>query len=317
MAKYLDDLVLTYSIMSNEPQFSYDEYERPVENTQLKVGLYKVFFSNVSYTTPENQTINYVINSDVKQLVDRSIGRLKDLNINVFQYDVTPLQFDTLNRLFQTMNTLFNVNIPECLSKCKKYSLDKYFGDPDRFGHDSPCNSYESLLDSKLLSKRWKETLTGWNVSYPIETCATSCESYDRSKQDLVRLFDNFFEKDQIDAFLLPARLHLPYVLNSTMNGIQSLVSLASLSGFSSLNVPVGYTTNSPTQSPDGLPVSIVLISKAENLMNAFKIAKAYEQTYGEVKLPHTTPRLFNTASYSPINFRLLIICLIFLISIL
>jgi Asp-tRNA(Asn)/Glu-tRNA(Gln) amidotransferase A subunit family amidase len=228
--------------------------------------------NNFTLSDPNDSSVSlsYWFDLPVKEETDKAIQKFKNLKMGVYEYTLDQLQMGQLLMTFKQV--VDNSHI--CMSACKKYSLDNYFGDTSRFEEDAPVKTFEKLFSSGLLSQFWKDDFSKSNVTNPYEHCTNKCINYDSFRVTFRNLIDQWFDKDNVDVILLPTRVQLPYVVNQPQpNSLPTFTSAACIAGYPALNMPLGYSSQDAT-APDGLPIGIVMFSKPERIINLFKIAK-------------------------------------------
>jgi Asp-tRNA(Asn)/Glu-tRNA(Gln) amidotransferase A subunit family amidase len=295
MSKYVNDLVLSYSIMSNNFSF-YEEYLKPNENKELKLGFVSNFFEpfNVSGSSG-GPIISYVLDPNVKTLLVDSIDKFKQVGVRLIE-----ITFDKskLEEVFQVSGPLFFYRM-SCSSACTKYSYNNYFNDSTRFASDAPYTSFDQLANSWLLSAKWSTYFNRSQTSTPNENCISKCKEYDSLKIQFINIVEQWFAQD-VDGLVMPTYSVLPEPINpsikrpnadSNINFITSIFNIATLTNLPALNVPIAYAKATSTR-PDGLPLGVTIISKPDKLMNVFRMAKLYENKFNLAKLPYTAPLL-------------------------
>lgn len=229
--------------------------------------------------------------------------------MSVYEYNMNQME---LGQILMTFKQVVD-NSHICMQACKKSSLNSYFGDAARFEEDAPVKTFETLFKSGLLSQFWRDDFSKSNVTNPIEYCANQCVNYDSFRATFKTLIDQWFDKNNVDVIILPTRVQLPYIVNQPQpNSLPTFTSAACISGYPALNVPVGYSSPD-ANAPDGLPIGIVMFSKPERITNLFKIAKSFENNYGVVKMPSSTPVIWDSSSsanYLKMQYLYLIGCI-------
>lgn len=281
-AKYINDLVLTYSIMANNPtiynEFSRTDNEKP---SDLRVSLVNIFFD----TFPP---INYYVDNEVKQIMTETVTRMKSLQLNVTTLDFSQEELGTTSEVILTLS---GVNSKNCLVGCTKQAYNKYFNNTDRFQSDAPCKKFDDLVKSPLLSDYWKEELNKSVVADADLECSQKCLIYDDYKRKYMKLIDTWFARYNADALAIPSSAILPYNSGTVNSNLTSFLIMATLANKLSFNVPVGYSKSTDT-APDGLPVGLLLIARTDRIIQTLKIAKLMENAKSFAKLPTKTPLL-------------------------
>jgi Asp-tRNA(Asn)/Glu-tRNA(Gln) amidotransferase A subunit family amidase len=282
MAKYLDDLVLAYSIMYNDSA-SYDGIMGVVDPSKLKIKSITNFWDSLNF-----QSINYAIDGELKPFFQNSLGIFKVLGMSVFDYSLTNDELAQLANLLKITKD----ESPNCMKKCLKFSYNRYFSDRDRFQSDAPYNSFDLLYTSPLLSPEWYNFFNNYSISNVITTqeCQLGCLMYDDAKSKLDTLVKSWFAGDY-DAIVMPSFTNLPPLLNTSPNSSVSMAVLSMITGNPFISIPAGYTSPSAS-APDGLPYSIGLLGTKDKIDRIFKIAKLFENINKVVKLPSSTPLL-------------------------
>ena len=281
LAKYLDDLVLAYSIMYNDSA-SYDAIMAPIDKTQLKVKSITNFWSNLNYSS-----IDYRIDAELIPLFQTALSSFKSLGINVTEQTLTSSDLDTLAPLLLTAKE----QTYPCITQCYKFSMNNYFGDAVRFQSDSPYHSYDTLYNSPLYSTFWTTFLGSFgvpNVTNPSQ-CSAACTNYDSNKISLVNLVNSWF--GDFDAIVMPTFSNIPNLIDNDPDYTITMAVLAMINGNPFLSIPAGFTKSS-AENPDGLPFGIGLMGRKDRMDKMFKIAKLFESKNSFVKLPYSTPLL-------------------------
>lgn len=219
----------------------------------------------------------------VYNLTTNTLNEFKNLGVNIHKYTFSQEEFDEVFRISGPLFQLRQI----CSGSCYKNSLNRYFSDSIRFETDSPYRSFEEFASSDLLYSDWKYRLMASNNS---ESCdPNSCNTYDRLKSQFNQIVQSWFNKDDVDALIMPTYGIKPIFLNEQITSIITNLNVATLSGIPALNVPAAYTE--PTkEEPDGLPVGVLLLTKPDRLKNTFKLAKILENSRKLSKLPYSTP---------------------------
>lgn len=285
MAKHVDDLVLAFTILATNRSFEYEDYLRPINSSQIRLGYSRILINSFKLAS---LNMAYYLEPGHKRLVDKSLIHLQELNFTLIELGLNLI--DIVDML-----TVVELNVYAsmftCLNSCRKNSTDAYFNNASRFATDAPYRNFEQFLNSPLLSGRWKSVLKVANVANASQTCESDCLVYDNFLNIFKRILSFWFESKSFDVFVLPAQLKSPYYVQKHSNYNDGIIYLfCTLSGYSCLNVPVGFTT--PSDNPDGLPVGVIFISKPENMLKLFQTARLFEQHYGIDKMPYSTPDL-------------------------
>lgn len=285
ITKNLEDLVLTYSILNDDPRY-FEEFKKEVNPSELKILVIKNFINSFDTVRP-----NYTFKFDpqVKKALDDTIAKFKELKVIVNEIELSKEDFEDF------MQKMDEMGKDTCVFTCAKYSANKYFSDPNRFESDAPFKSYADLLASPLLTQSWKDFFTQVNFDNPEQLCNQNCLKYDQLKQNLRDSILKNPKLPEFDSLFLAASAVLPFRHDQKFEGNEqsSLMSISSLTGFSALTFPAAYSTPS-SEYPDGLPMGMLLINKPDRLMSAFKLAKLIDQAKNLKKLPLSTPLLEN-----------------------
>ena len=289
LTKYIDDLVLTYSIMSNKKDI-YEKYLQE-DSSKINIGIVEAFWNNFNISYELFGDFTYKFDEQVYETLNNSVNNFAKLNYKIIDIKVNQTEFNELNQLsLQIIITgLYN-----CIDSCYKASVEKYLNDAERFQSDSPYNNYQEMLSSPLLSEFWHERFNRSNFPNPDETCRVECETHDLLRSRFVEYVNAWFSKSGADVLLFPTSLDLAFFINSTepLNNA-SPTFIAPYTGLPSLNIPVGFS-KPDKYAPDGLPIGLMMITQRDNLLSEFKLAKVYEKNYPiNSKLPELTPRLF------------------------
>ena len=295
LAKRIDDLVLTYSVMINDSSL-FDNYQVKAEPNSLKIRVMSNFFQSFVLPTPFGNA-SYNLNSLVREELLKSLNFLG----NIIQVNVSSFTFNSSD-LDQVSAALLPIlfNMAPCRLACTKSYMNKYFSDTSVFQSDAPYHSYNDLATSPILSKYWKPIFNSSNVNNPDQTCNETCKDYDAARVLFTNLVNSWL--DGFDALAIPSEIDLPYFHNATSGSfdIPSFIYLASYTGNPALSIPAGYIYPSDSLAKDGFPVGLLLVSRPITLINAFKIAKLYETHKVLTKLPSLTPLIGSSSSSRP-----------------
>lgn len=251
--------------------------------------------------------IAYNLHPDIKTSLDATIQTFRrDLNLKIAEFEYSLLTFTTIAAL-----TIQLTNHP-CFIACGKASYTNYFNDTTRFDIDSPYHSFDDLINNpKLLSNETLSYFEAINAdtetTSPDRKCQQTCITYDRIKQQLVQTMLNAPDLPDYDAFIVPSWTILPFfheeVYNISFEQLPYMVYLSAYPGFPSLNLPGSYSART-AESPDGLPIGMLLVAKPDRLLETLKIARLMEETLDLTKLPHNTPFLkpIKTNECKPVN---------------
>lgn len=294
MAKYLEDVVLTYSLITNDQSNMYEEFSRSIDDVHsLKLGYSKIFIDDFTVQVPRSdQLISHFINPYVKDSVQGALKRFESLGIQMVDVNLNYSQITDILADLQNISTQLYM----CIYGCKKHLINAYLSG---FESDAPYTSFSSLFKSPLLSDKWKVDFdTADMMGMDDESCGKNCAPFESYMKSFKSVFDQWLDSANLDAFLIPTRLDLPYLKYDGRNfsRVDSFdMQFCSFTGYACLNVPVDYAKVDSTD-PDGLPVGVILVARPNSLNQMLKIAKLYENAYPLVKLPYTTP-LFNASS--------------------
>lgn len=235
----------------------------------------------------------YLLEPEVKTALDSTIENLKKLKFNVvdFSYNIETW----IRILILTTQMAYDSN---CYSSCGRPNYDSYFNDTSRFDFDSPYHSFDELMrNPKLLSPTSFDYLNANDPNATDETCAQNCANQDRNKEELVKLFLDSPGVPYYDAMLVPTVTYLPFIhYNFNISAVGNLPNLCFFVGipqFAALAFPGAYSP-STSDSPDGLPIGMMLIIRPNKVISTLKIATLLEKSKNLVKLPQNTPIIRN-----------------------
>jgi hypothetical protein len=173
-------------------------------------------------------------------------------------------------------------------------SFQKYINDSERFQSDSPYKTYSDILLIPLLN-HWYERFNRSNFSNLDEKCRDECERHDSLRLKFNSYVNNWFIRTNVDLLILPTSLDLPFFINLTEPLINASPTFISpYTGLPSLNIPIGFS-QADKYAPDGLPICLMMITKNDDILSAFKLATFYEKNYSTNIiniLPRITPKL-------------------------
>lgn len=302
-AKYINDLVLAYSIMSDNSTI-YSEFSRRdnEKSSDLRVSVFNVFFDSFP-------PINYYLDSNVKSIMSDTLSRMKSIQLNITSFDLTQDELTNASQIILTQQS----GAKACLIGCTRQAYNSYFNNSNRFQYDAPYKSFDDLFKSPLLSLYWRDELNKSVNSNNVDLeCTQKCSLYDEYKAKYIKLIDSWFQRYNADALVIPNSAVLPYDCGSEQKNLTTFLIMATLANKLSFNVPVGYSS-STSESPDGLPVGLLLVSRDDRIVQAFKIARLIEESRSSAKLPSSTPIISDSNSSSKIfsMFNLIICSLI------
>lgn len=310
MTKYIDDLVLVYSIMNNDSKI-YETFKN-LDTRNLIVGVsvnltddfiipgFGHLFNNAKNVKPPGflklikrttkTDFIYKLDPEVKSSLNDTIETLKKLNLKTvdeFTY--------TLETFLLSAKLMGELGTSPCFFSCAKFDYDKYFNVSNRFDIDAPYHDLNELIvNPKLLSdyNRWFFEMA--NSSASETNCVRDCLEYNALKEELVKVYLESPEIPYYDALLVPTLTILPYTHNPDFSEAGSLFVMstsAAYPGFAAVNVPGSYSKRT-AQSPDGLPIGMLLIARPDRIVETLKIASLIENSRvgGLAKLPQNTP---------------------------
>lgn len=154
MAKHVRDMSLAVEIVSTINE----TIEEPAKETSgdIRIGVYRFMLANMTLPHPRGQVFHYIVDRQVRILVDRAVRRLKTLKIHVIEYDLSPI--DVVKMLLSVFNKTQNMldSVSVCQDSCRQESIQKYL---DRLGPDSPYRSFDSLIRSPSLTDESRKSL--------------------------------------------------------------------------------------------------------------------------------------------------------------
>lgn len=289
-SSYLEDLVLTYSIMIGNYSI-YEIFDQKSSNNNsrknYKIGYFKRLLDPFNFTI-RNQTYEYKPDIEVHDEMIKAIDNLRMLNVDVIELDINDFEDFIL-----TFDNLLYSRYENCRMPCYKMSLDRYFNDLERFQSDSPYSSFDDFKKSDLLSDSFKNYLNEADASNAF-MCNESCKKYTEQRIEFEKMVKSWYrisDSEQFDAILYPTMISLPEKLTHFDIGVLlSPLTISSVSGCYTLNIPIGFS-KPDKDAPDGLPIGALLMSSDEKFMNMIHIAKMYDNAYlKQKKLPRNTP---------------------------
>lgn len=296
LAKHLDDLILTYSVLTNESTLL-ESIQMNIDAKNLKVLLINDFFTSFKHAR-----IDYVISPDVRQLIDDSVLRMKGLGVEVVEKNLNATQLDQLSDLLKSIDD----TTLQCTVACLPKSLQDYWRDSERFGTDLPIRKFEDLIQSPYLDKYWinafKDSALDLNMDLNV-LCNEGCKTYDLLNRRFKEFYDDLVPQ-HFDALFLPSIAAKPKLHSEAQlaNNDDNFGGIAFGSDSAFLNLPSGFTEKR-SDEPDGLPFGMGLIIRENKMLNGFKIAKLYENAKRFEKLPSSVP-LFSKNKPSPSIFN-------------
>lgn len=296
MAKNLDDLILTHSVIYNMSTLYTNNLLGYNDKNNLKVRIITNFINEFKVNK-----FNLVIDSPLKDLIKNSVKRMKSLGIQIQEKNLTKSQLeefaDRLDDLMRKYNT--------CLKGCVAFNYNNYFSDKNRFESDAPIRNAKQFYQSDLLNKILKNQLNFSkldeenlnNLQYTENMCFKSCEESKNSRIIFNEFVKTHILDDTIDALFVPSltkivplhteiKIELTYLQQEEFN---TFSVLSTQTGCGYIIMPSGFTPVTKTDL-DGIPFAMALIHRNKKTENAFKIAKLYEKQQSFYKLPWTVP---------------------------
>jgi Asp-tRNA(Asn)/Glu-tRNA(Gln) amidotransferase A subunit family amidase len=274
MAKHMDDLVLTYSVINNQPAI-YDNFLWPIDGSTLKVLYISDFFDSFQFGR-----IDYYVDPELNSHFKNSVFSLKNSNV---QFNEIRLTYFELLRISSFLSGII-VESSNCLFSCIKSSYNSYFGDLKRFPFDSPYHNFDSFYSSSGLSSLWKQEFVRARSSQALN-CEPNCQKYYALRQSITSLIESWLS-DDVDVMIMPSITKVvPPIVSNEENKMLSFSFLSVYSNMPFLNVPAGF-------NKEGLPLGLGLISRPEKIENLFKIAKLFENGNNFSRLPRLIPAI-------------------------
>ncbi len=312
MAKHLDDLVLAYSVMSDN-QAVHDEFQKQTNDiTHLRLGYLTNFFKDFNLNCGNS---TYFIDEQIRNAMAKAMDNLRTLKVSIVRYEMNQSRF---NEFMDLACDIVATGVSVCQRSCFEYSYDKYFADPTRFSSHAPFTSFEKFLKSAKLPAEWFYQLTSQSNTTTNSTqltCNQSCLEYDSLRLQFQAFVRDWFDNGKIDAFIFPTKTSLPPNLESG-NDTPSIdpTFISPFTGYSTLNIPIGHSRRTPN-APIGLPIGMLLLAPPENLLKMFKIAKYYEKSFIKINpLPVHTPLVNGGLLKKQQNFICIFVSLYFII---
>ena len=266
---YLDDLILAHSVIIDsvtDDNWKYLEKEINKQRTAIRIGYIKHFLSSFIVDIGEDGPFNYEPDLEIIQKFYETVENFKKIRIEVVQLNVSEKSFD---EMIIDLKDISFARYFGCGVKCLKSSLDKYFGNKDRFQN----NSYsDDLKNSSLLSPFLKGLINNSNVNS--NTCSYSCLIYQNIKKKIKNRFESWFNTSSIDLLIFPTTIKMaPYINETSSKHFFGPSFIPEYSGYASLNIPAFF-------SIDKLPIGVMLIARDQNFNKLIKSAKLYEENY-------------------------------------
>ncbi|RMZ99042.1 amidase [Brachionus plicatilis] len=295
MAKNLDDLILTHSVLYNLTSLYTNTVQKTFDKSPLKVRIITNFINGF-----KTANFSLVVNPLVANLIKDSVSRMKSLGI---QIDEKTLTGSELKDFADKFNDLIK-NYNPCIVGCVSFNYNNYFNDKARYESDAPIRNAKQFYQSDLLSSYWKNQIkeSGWdvnkldNLSYTKQLCDQLCQKSIKAREPFKDFVKSNILDDKVDALFVPS-LTTIVPLHTEVNqgfkeGEYNTLSVISVqTGYGYVIMPSGFTPQTTTD-PDGIPFAMALIHRPEKTENAFKIAKLYEKKKSFYKLPKTVPLL-------------------------
>ncbi len=284
MTKYIDDLVLSYSIMINNETI-YDEYNNNNnnENENLRISFLNLFFHSFDYgpITINNTTLShskYTIYNDYKLLLDKAVvsfESISNLNVSNLNFSLKDLRSKESIFLPLWLETRFNF-----MNLCLEDQLNKYYF--NRLKNVNISDYYP------LLPKKLRNFFSVFNSN----NCSQDYLDYENMRFNFIKLIDSLFLKYNADVIAIPNRPDFKLEHRNLANFIPPFDFIPSFSDKLAFNLPIGYSKPNLPNEPDGFPAGLILIARSDRIVQAFKIAKLYQMANEENfdKLPSITP---------------------------
>ena len=294
LTRYVDDIVLSYSIMMGRSD-AYDDYQNHTLS-KFKIGYFKRFFTSFNLSN-EFGNFSYFVDDQVNKALMKAVDKLKDLKFEIIPIEMPITDF----KKFIGLSVGIVIASSNVISACIQKSYDKYFQDNNRFDSDAPYHNFESFINSSQLSDEWKSYFSGIVLNDTKNECKLKIENYQNFKKQYIDFFDYWFGKEDVQMFLFPTSNSLPHKLNETEDAINVSPSILSpFLGYPSLNMPIDFSI--PTKnSSAALPIGMLMLTNRNNLFNVLKLASIYEKTYlKSTNLPKATPLIIRSSISQP-----------------
>lgn len=305
MAKNLDDLILTHSVMYNIPSLYSNIVQKSFDKNALKLRIITNFINGFKV-----DKFNLIIDPLIKNLIQDSITRMKKLGIQIEEKTLSESQLKDFAAKFDDLIRKYN----PCIIGCVAYYYNNYFGDKIRYESDAPIRNTKQFYQNDLLNSVWKSQIntSGWNLdklddlSYTNQVCNQACQESKKARDIFKNLITTYLVDDKIDALFVPSLTTIvPFhneITTYLKEGEYNTFSVLSVqTGYGYIIAPSGFTPSTKTD-PDGTPFAMALIHHPLKTENAFKIAKLYELNKSFNKLPHTVPLLNYLNNFEKLN---------------
>lgn len=299
LAKHLDDLVLTYSVLkSDEGVFS--RYSQVSVGKKYRILVLRNFFEPFNVTLDNfGATFFYYLDDFVNKSMQNAMENMRNVGFELVEARLNASHFsEMILNVVQILEAQFSTCAP-CFFAV---DLNLFFKNS---GPNVAFHSLAEFLASPLLSQFWKGFFSG---GFDLNgDCIPECAAYDGAirvfKRDFVR---KWFDSYGVDVAVLPTMVNLPERIDEVDETRAGAMFIASYSGFAALNLPVAFSEET-LEMPDGLPVGLAVLAPPEKIEDAFAIAKIYSEKFVRVKItPKNIDLVLNASDRDPINFKLL-----------
>lgn len=281
IAKHLDDLVLTYSVLKGDDGI-FTRYLNTENSKKYRILNLINFFDPFNLTLSAfDATFYYYFDDAVNKSMKIAFENIKKLSNN-FELVDGRLNQSFFNDFSDKAAQILQSQFVSCAPCFFTIELNEFF---KKSGPNVAFHSIGEFLASKDLSEFWKQFFEKSGDFDLNGNCSKECEVYDKAigefKRDFVsKWFDNFV----VDVILLPTMTNLPGKINEIDETRADAMFISSYSGFAALNLPVGFSEVTKN-APDGLPVGLTLLATPGKIEDAFKVAKIYSGQFIKVKL--------------------------------
>lgn len=287
MSRSIDDLVRVYSVIAENGTF-FEQFLKLGEAKNYRVGYIGKFLEARNFSM-FNMTISLKVDDEIGEAFRRVVGGLRDIGVQMVEVEMSDKDYDSLMKVYERIAESFLGSSLHCTIKNE---FNEFFNDAKVFGNDSPYKSFEAFYNSDLQQSYWTQF---WKIAMMLNMtdCSKLCANFELFRDFMkTKIVEKWIKDYGVDFLMVPTAPEVAPILEEYPSMMIGASLIFSYSTFNILNVPSGFS-KATEKAPDGLPIGVSFIAAQEKLVDAFRVAKMYDEAFLKVKrLPKLTPLL-------------------------